>query len=167
MRSVLPLLTILTAMSSSTTAPQTSLSREGTGVPVRNEPPAIATARAHIEAWSHHDWDRARGGLAPGVHVTATSTQPGVPPTDLTGIDNYMTGLIKFAQGVESGSARVIAAVGDEHNALVMLTVKASFAPGAPPVPLHAARLYLIDDNRKITSEQVIFYAAGSTGSMR
>ena len=57
------------------------------------------------------------------------------------------------------GSARVIASVGDERNALLMLTVQAVFGAGAPTMTLPAARLYLLDETGKIKSEQVIFYA--------
>lgn len=149
MRWRLALLMVLTTVGTSKTVAQQSAERERRRMPVREEGLAVAIARAHIEAWSHHDWDRARGALAAGVHVTATTTQPMVPATDLTGVDDYMTGLIKFAQGVEPGSAKVISAVGDEHNALIMLRVQASFGPAAPPVPLFAARLYLIDDNKE------------------
>lgn len=31
----------------------------------QHESPAIAIARAHVEAWSNHDFDAARNGLAP------------------------------------------------------------------------------------------------------
>jgi hypothetical protein len=99
-------------------------------MPVDQLSPAIASARAHAEAWSNHDWDKAREGLAADVHVTATTTQPIMPPTDLTGIDNYMHGLKEFAQAVVPGSARWIASVGDERNALLMLTVEADFGAG-------------------------------------
>jgi hypothetical protein len=51
-----------------------------------------------------------------------------------------MNGLIEFAQAVVPGSARVIASVSNEQNALLMLTVEADF--GAGPVTLPAARLY-------------------------
>ena len=126
---------------------------------VKQESPAVAIARAHAEAWSNHDWDRAREMLAPDVHVTATTTQPVMPATDLTGIDAYMDGLIKFAVAVEPGSARVIASVGDERNSLMLLTVRAAFAPGGPKVTLPAARLAQLDENNKIKAEQVIFFA--------
>ena len=33
----------------------------------QNESPAAAIARAHVEAWTNHDFDTARGGLAPDV----------------------------------------------------------------------------------------------------
>ena len=123
------------------------------------ESAAVALASAHAEAWSNHDWDKAREMLAPDVHVTATTTQPIMDPTDLTSIDDYMDGLIKFAQGVEPGSARVLAAVGDDQNSLILLTVKAAFGPGAPKVTIPAARLAQFDENRKLKTEQVVFFA--------
>ena len=124
----------------------------------QHEPPAVAIARAHVDAWSNHDFAAARNGLAPDIRVTATTTQPLPPATDLTGIDNYMVGLTQFAQAVVPGSLRVIASVGDERNALLMLTVEADFGAGKATLP--GARLYLIDENHKIKTEQVIFYAA-------
>jgi len=125
---------------------------------VQNESPAVAIARAHAEAWSKHDYDTARRGLAPDVRVTATTTQPMPPATDLTGADDYMVGLTQFAQAVVPGSLRILASTGDGRNALLMLTVQADFGGGKVTLP--GARLYLLDDNNKIKTEQVIFYAA-------
>jgi hypothetical protein len=110
------------------------------------------------EAWSNHDWDKAREGLAADVHVRVTTTQPAMPPTDLKGIENYMRGLIEFAGAVVPGSARVLSSIGDERNALLMLTVEADFGGGKVTLP--AARLYLLDEDDKIKAEQVVFYAA-------
>ena len=134
-------------------------SRERVQLPAGQDSPAVAIARAHAEAWSNHDWDKARKMLAPDVHVTTTTTQPIMPATSLSGIDNYMDGLIKFAQAVEPGSARVIASIGDEHNSLILLTVRAAFSPDEAKVTLPAARLALLDENNKIKTEQVIFFA--------
>ena len=128
-------------------------------MPIDQESSAVALARAHAEAWSHHDWDTARKMLAPDVHVTATTTQPIMNPTDNTGIDDYMDGLIKFAQPVEPGSARVIASVGDERNSLILLTVRAAFGPNGQKVTLPAARLALFDEDQKLKKEQVVFFA--------
>jgi hypothetical protein len=86
------------------------------------------------------------------------TTQPAPPPTDLTGAEDYMAGLTQFAQGIVPGSLHILAATGDDHNALLMLTVQADF--GAAKVTLPGARLYLLDDNNKIKTEHVIFYAA-------
>jgi SnoaL-like domain len=125
---------------------------------IPTDSPAVAVARAHVEAWSNHDFDTARKYLAPDVRVTATTTQPMPPATDLTGADDYMAGLTQFAQAVVPGSLRVIASVGDERNALLMLTVEANFGAGTATLP--GARLYLLDNDHKIKTEQVIFYAA-------
>jgi hypothetical protein len=127
-------------------------------MPALQESPAVAIARAHVQAWSNHDFDTARNSLAADVKVKATTTQPVMPDTNTAGVDDYMRGLIQFAQGVVPGSARVIASVGDERNALLMLTVEADLGGGKVTLP--AARLYLLDENDKIKAEQVIFYAA-------
>jgi len=126
----------------------------------QHESPAVAIARAHAEAWSNHDFDAARSSLAADVKVTATSTLPIMPATDLSGADDYMVGLTQFAQAVVPGSLHVIASVGDERNALLMLTVEADLPVGRMTLP--AARLYLLDETGKIKVEQVIFYAAQS-----
>ena len=128
-------------------------------MPIHQESSAVTLARALVEAWSHHDWDTARKMLAPDVHVTASSTQPGIKPTDLTGIDDYMAGLIQFAQPIEPGSARVIGSVGDEQNSLILLTVRAAFAPSGAKVTIPGARLAFFDENQKLKEEQVIFFA--------
>jgi len=126
----------------------------------QHESPAVAIARAHVEAWSNHDFDAARSSLAADVKVTATTTLPIMPATDLSGADDYMVGLTQFAQAVVPGSLRVIASAGDERNALLMLTVEADLPVGRMTLP--GARLYLLDETGKIKVEQVIFYAAQS-----
>jgi hypothetical protein len=128
-------------------------------VPVQQDSPAVAAARAHAEAWSNHDWDTARKMLAPDVHVTSTTTQAFPKPTDTVGVEAYMEGLIAFAQAVEPGSARVLASVGDERNSLIMLTVRVSMGPGGGMVTVSAARLALLDEDNRIKAEQVVFFA--------
>jgi hypothetical protein len=131
-------------------------------MPVQQDSPAVEIARAHAEAWSNHDWETARAGLATDVHVTATSTQPIMKPTDLTGVEDYMRGLKEFAGAVVPGSARVLASIGDERNSLIMLTVEATLGPGGSTVTLPAARLALLDEDDKIKDEQVVFFAVPS-----
>ena len=128
-------------------------------MPLQPDSPAVALARAHAEAWSNHDWDAVRQMLAPDVHVTSTTTQPFPKPTDTTGADAYMEGLIAFAQAVEPGSAKVLASLGDERNSLIMLTVRAALGPGGPSVTVPAARLALLDADNRIKAEQVVFFA--------
>jgi hypothetical protein len=123
------------------------------------ESPAVAVARAHVEAWGNHDFDTARSMLAPGVHVTATSTNPALPHTDLTGADTYMEGLTAYAQPVVPGSVKVLASTGDDRNALLLLTLTMAGGPFGAGTTAPCARLYVID-NGKIRTEQVIFYLA-------
>ena len=126
---------------------------------VQSDSPAVALARALVEAWSHHDWDTVRRRLAPDVHVTVTTTQPAVGPTDTTGVDAYMEGLIHFAQVAEPGSFRLIGSIGDERNSLILYSVQVSFSPDGPKVTLPGARLALFDENDQLKTEQVVFFA--------
>jgi hypothetical protein len=75
-------------------------------------------------------------------------------------VEDYMRGLLEFAQAVVPGSSQVLASAGDDRNALLMVTVKAAFDPEGPEVTLPAARLYLLDEDNKIRDEQVVFFAA-------
>ena len=117
---------------------------------------AVDLALAHCEAWSNHDWDEARASLADNVRVSATSTMPGAPKTDLDGPEAYMQGLRAFAGTVVPGTLQVDASVGDQRNALLQVTVHTD-GPPFGPLTLHGARLYLFDEDDKIKEEQVIF----------
>jgi len=79
----------------------------------QNEPPAVAVARAHVEAWGRHDFDTARSMLAPDVRVRVTTTAPYPPDTDLTGADKYMEGLHAYAEPIVPGSVNVLASTGE------------------------------------------------------
>ncbi|MBO0684916.1 MAG: nuclear transport factor 2 family protein [Candidatus Dormibacteraeota bacterium] len=122
-----------------------------------SDSPAVARARAHVEAWSSHDWEAARSALAADVQVTAVTTNPAFPDTNLTGVDAYMQGLIAFAQPIVPGSQHLLACLGDERNALLMLTVQLA-GPDGTQMTLAGARSYLFDDDGKIKVEQVVFY---------
>ena len=122
--------------------------------------PAVAVARAHVEAWSNHDFDSARHLLADDVEVTATAADPAFPQTHLTGAGNYMAGLIAYAQPIVPGSVRVLASTGDQHHALLTLTLTMAGGPVGSGVSAPCARLYTLDENNKIKTEQVIFYVA-------
>jgi len=125
------------------------------------ESPAVAVARAHVKAWSDRNWDAARKRLASDVHVTATTPQPLMAGTgtDLTGADNYMEGLKKFAGVLAPGSTHVTQSIGDERTALLMVTSKAPFGPDGTLVTVAQGRVYLLDDEGKIKGEQVVFCA--------
>jgi SnoaL-like domain len=125
----------------------------------QSDPTAVAVARAHVEAWSNHDYESARSALAPDVHVLAVSVDPGAPRTDLAGIDAYMDGLVQFGQMILPGTTTVTSAVGDDNRALLHVTSKVKFGPDAPEMDHHQARLYRLDADQKIADEQVIFFA--------
>jgi len=126
----------------------------------QQESPAIAVARAHVEAWSNHDFDTARSMLASDVKVTATSSDPALPQTDLTGADDYMEGLIAYAQPIVPGSVRILASTGDERNALLTLTMTLAGGPFGAGATAPCARLYRLDDDNKIKTEHVIFHVS-------
>ena len=127
----------------------------------QQESPAVAIARAHVEAWSKHDFDSARSLLADDVKVTATSSNPALPQTDLTGAGNYLEGLIAYAQPIVPGSVRILASAGDERSALLTLTTTMAGGPFGAGATAPCARLYRLDDDNKIKTEHVIFYVAG------
>ena len=129
----------------------------------QQESPAVAIARAHVEAWSNHDFDTARSMLAQDVKVTATPADPALPQTDLTGAGDYMAGLIAYAQLVVPGSVRILASTGDERTALLTLTMTMAGGPFGTGATAPCARLYVLDDNDKIKTEHVIFYVAQSS----
>ena len=120
----------------------------------KTESRAVALARAHLEAWTNHDFDTARGNLAKDVQFFS-------PAANLVGIDEYMDaprGLTQFAKQVVPGSLRTIAAIGDERNALIMYEVSTEGGPiGSKVFP--SAQTWLLDDNGKIKVERIISYA--------
>jgi hypothetical protein len=127
-----------------------------------SDSPALAIARAHVDAWSSKDYDKTRSMLAADVHVTATSTFAAMEATDLTGPDAYMQGLVAFAEPIVPGSVRELDAVGDDHNALVLLDLEFAGGPFGDGVHAPCARLYQTDADGKIRIEQIVFYVAGS-----
>jgi hypothetical protein len=135
---------------------------EDNSMSVVNEAPAITVARRHVEAWDNHDFDAARASLASDVHVTAMSVDPSLPVTDTTGIEEYMQGLVAFAQAVVPGSTRVNISLGDENRALLQVTSRVRFGPDAAEMALHAARLYLLDAGQKIKQEQIVFFVTAN-----
>jgi len=118
---------------------------------------AVKLARAHVEAWAQKDFETARNGLATDVTASQSSTMPGIPRADLVGADDYMQGLILFAQSTWPGSVQVTDSTGDDSCALLMVTTPVD-GPPFGKLTIHNARLYRFDDNDKIAAEQVIFY---------
>jgi hypothetical protein len=122
-----------------------------------SDSPAVKLARAHVEAWGNQDFDTARDGLAAEITVTTSSTDPDIPTTELVGVEDYMRGLVLFAQSIVPGSVRVTDSVGDDQYALLMVAVRVD-GPPYGQLTIHNARLYRFDDNDKLAAERVIFY---------
>ena len=120
---------------------------------------AVKLARAHVEAWAHKDFDTARNGLATDVTAAQSSTMPDIPRHDLTGVEDYMQGLIMFAQSIVPGSVRVTDSNGDDSCALLMVTTPVD-GPPFGKLTIHNARLYRFDEDDRLAAEQVIFYTA-------
>jgi len=119
---------------------------------------AVAIARAHLEAWTTHDLDAARGNLAEGVQFSS-------PAATLVGIDEYMDaplGLAQFARQVVPGSLRVVA-MGDVRNALIMYEVSTEGGRlGARVFP--SAQTWLLNEESKILVERIISYSIPRVG---
>jgi hypothetical protein len=119
---------------------------------------AVTLARAHLEAWSNHDLESARLNLASDVEFFS-------PAGHLVGVDEYMDaprGLVQFAKQVVPGSLRVLAAVGDERNALIMYQVDTEGGPiGAKTFP--SAQTWVLDEHGKIQVERIISYSVART----
>ena len=73
---------------------------------------------------------------------------------ELTGIDAYMEPKIKAAQLIEPGSVQVISTIGDESNALILITFRIGLGHGGTMVTMARAMLYLLDENKKIKEER-------------
>jgi len=122
---------------------------------------AVKIALAHIGAWSNHDWDRTRELLAPDVHALVTTTHADFPNyngSEFTGVDNYMARKIKGAQQVEPGSVQVLSAVGDERNALILITMRIGLGPAGTMVTMARSCLYTLDENQRINEERDQFF---------
>jgi hypothetical protein len=116
---------------------------------------ALALALSHLEAWTNHDLDTVRGNLAMDVQFYS-------PAANLVGIDEYMDaprGLTQFARQVVPGSLRVIAAMGDERNALIMYEVSTEGGPTGSKV-FPSAQTWLLDDDGMIKVERIVSYMA-------
>lgn len=123
-------------------------------MPEPTDSPAVALALRHLEAWSNHDLESARANLADEVEFHS-------PAGKLVGVAEYMdapSGLVQFAKQVVPGSLRVITAMGDERNALIMYEVTTEGGPAGSKV-FPSAQTWLLDENGKIKVERIVSYA--------
>jgi hypothetical protein len=119
-----------------------------------SESTAVSVALAHVDAWTHHDWVRTREMLAPNVHASVTSTDPQFPGGEFTGADTYMDRKTKVARLIEPGSVQVLSTIGNELNALILITFRIGLGPGGTMVTMARSCLYALDDSRKIKEER-------------
>jgi hypothetical protein len=106
--------------------------------------PAVEFACRHIEAYTNGDLEAARGNVADDVQAETNGVR-------LNGIDEYMAGLTRFADILERGSLRILAARGNEHFAIIM-TEHTAFGE-----PLPSARTFKLDEDGRIKEERVVF----------
>jgi len=118
---------------------------------------AVAAARAHVEAGDRHDYDAIRAALADDVRLTMVAADPTFTKAELNGVDAYMEGLIQFKDAVLPGSTRVVEAAGDDTQALLTVESRVKLGADAPVMEARSARMYVLDDDGKITTEHVVF----------
>lgn len=119
---------------------------------------AVSVGEAHVKAFTKRDYDKARRLLANDVHYTVLTTVPGMHSLNNFSADNFMKDLTAFADAIVSNSARVVESIGDYRRALIVMTYEAPFGTGGARLKLVRAAHYLLDENRKIKTEQVIFF---------
>jgi hypothetical protein len=85
--------------------------------------PALEIALRYHEAWTSHDVERAMGYVADDVVCEA-------PAGTIQGAAAYRAFLEPFVQMLLS--ARMLAAFGDDHTALVMYDTETRLVPSAP-----------------------------------
>jgi hypothetical protein len=120
---------------------------------------AVRLARAHLEAWTNHDLEKARRNLAEDVQFHS-------PAGTTVGIADYMDaprGLTQFAKQVVPGSLRVVAAAGDDLNALIMYEVATAGGPAGSKLFM-SAQTWLLDEIGKIKVERIISYMTPRAG---
>ena len=104
--------------------------------------PALHTALAYFQAWTSHDLDQAMSYIADDIVCDA-------PAGRLAGAAAYRGFMAPFVQILRA--ARLIAAFGDEHTALIMYDTQTVPVPSAP-----AAECVTVTDG-KITYSRFIF----------
>ena len=116
---------------------------------------AVEIAIQHVEALSNQDYATARSLVADDVHFILITSIPGFPnPSEGHGVEEFMK-VLTSGNTLIPGSLQVIHSIGDDHQALITVSVK-GMLPTQEPVTLLAARHYMIDEHEKITNELVI-----------
>jgi hypothetical protein len=111
------------------------------------ETTAVALVSAHMRAYTDGDLEAARRNVADNVQCWTNDIH-------LDGIEPYMVGLARFAESLETGGLRIVAARGDDTKAIILAehTVK------GVPSPFPSARTFELDAEGKIYRERVVFF---------
>jgi ketosteroid isomerase-like protein len=107
-----------------------------------SDSPALATALAYFRAWTGHDLDTAMAYVAEDIVCDA-------PAGRLSGAAAYRDFMAPFVQILKN--AKLLAAFGDEHTAVVVYDTETVPVPSAP-----AAECVTVRDG-KITYSRFIF----------
>lgn len=102
----------------------------------------LAIGLAFTQAWTSHDMDAAAGYLAKDVIFNG-------PLNQAVGDEAYMEALTRFANTVTG--LKILAAFGDDHQALIMYEVTT-----VPFGPIPSAELLTVKDG-KIQADRLIF----------
>src|SRR5262249_712225 len=130
---------------------------------VPKDSPAVQIARAQVKAWSNHDLAAARAAGAGNAALAGTTTQAEAPAVNTvgnkTGIAGDMAGGQKIIDAVVAGGVRRKQATGGvggggEGGGWVGGGGDGGSGKVASPTP----RLYLLDEDHKITAEQVVYF---------
>jgi hypothetical protein len=108
---------------------------------------AVALVTAHMRAYTDGDLAAARRNVAESVQCWTNDIH-------LDGIEPYMVGLAKFAEALEPGGLRIVAARGDDTKAIVL----AEHTLKGLPFPFPSARTFELDADGKIYRERVVFF---------
>jgi hypothetical protein len=107
--------------------------------------PAVSLVLAHMRAWANGDLETARGNVAEDVKLIGNDESA-------CGIDAYMDGLRRFVSMFDPNSLQIVAARGDDRQAMIMAEVNVNGRP------LPSARIMELDRSGKIAVERVIFF---------
>jgi ketosteroid isomerase-like protein len=126
---------------------------------VKSEPKAVTVARAHAEALYKGDNNKMRSLLADDVRYTVLNTVPNFPGLNNAGVDNFMHDVMGAPPSAFiPGSVKIIQSIGDDERALLVLTFESTMTTNGTKSKFVAARHYLIDENGKVKTEQVIIF---------
>jgi SnoaL-like domain len=122
------------------------------------ETKAVSVARAHVEAFSNRNYEKAERLLADDVHFTVLTTTPNMETLDNVSIPEFMKALRTFGEAIIPGTSSILEEWGDQTRALLIMSYEAAWGADGKRIKLIGARHYLLNDTGKIQAEKVIFF---------